>query len=66
MTVTPVDTDNEVLAAQAREAVAQWKADIANMRAEIASGQVPDDEIFTLEHGIAERRQRIAQLQPLI
>lgn len=66
MTVTAVDTDNEVLAAQAREAVAQWKTDIANMRVEIASGQVPDTEIYTLEHGIAERQQRIARLQPLI
>lgn len=57
-----VRTDAE----QAQAIIATLSTDIANMRAAIASGQVPDTEIYTLEHGIAERQQRIARLQHLI
>ncbi|MFJ3950284.1 hypothetical protein ACIPXV_09465 [Streptomyces libani] len=53
-------------AEQAQAIIATLRADIANMSAAIASGQVPETEIYTLEHGISERQQRIARLQSLI
>ncbi|WP_329330756.1 hypothetical protein OIU81_02975 [Streptomyces sp. NBC_01454] len=51
---------------QAQAIITKLRADIANMRGAITSGQVPDTEIYTLEHGISERQQRIARLQSLI
>ena len=64
-TVT-TSTEREVLVARAREAIAQWETDIADIRRSIACGQAPKTEIYTLECIISDRQKRIAQLRQLI
>lgn len=62
ITSKPPRTDAD----QAAALIAGLKADIANIRASIASGQVPESEVYTLQCGARERQQRIDRLQRLI
>ncbi|MEE4419546.1 hypothetical protein [Streptomyces bugieae] len=71
MAAVTTDTSDEALAAQARDAIAQYEVDIANIHRSIASmvGSGQRDkatEIFTLERIAAERQQRIDRLHSLI
>ncbi len=48
---------------QAAALIAGLQADIANIHASIASGQVDESEIYTLKCIARERQQRIDRLQ---
>ncbi|MFB6568399.1 hypothetical protein [Streptomyces noursei] len=56
----------EVLVARARDAIAQWESDLAEIRRSIEWGRVGEAELFTLQRIAAERQQRIDGLRRLI